>query len=640
MKKLLLCCLPVLLVLHGQGQTLFTYGKNTVSKGEFIKAFNKNPVVEGERKAALKEYLNLYINFKLKVQAAYDAKLQDDAVQIAELQNFKLQIAENIMNDEANISLLVQEAFDRSQKDIHLGQIFIEVPVGGDTTEAYKRINVAYNQLKQGKDFFAVGNDYTNDQYTLEAGGDLGFITVFTLPHLFENVAYQTPANTFSVPFRSNLGYHIFKNIEDRSPFGKRKVAHILLALPPVATTSEKLQAAQKADSVYALLKKGGNFGEMVRAISNDVASINSNGVLKEFGIGEYNPAFEKQAFSLTEPGQLSAPFENGAGYHILQLVEVLPVGTDRTNIEAMAEMQEKIARSERLLLAKRIMIDRQMKQIGYTPVAIDRATLWKLTDTLMQSKTRLVAGVTDKSILFSFAKQKFSVADWVAHVQLIKSDGVQPQNSTYDQLLNDYVQLSATDYYRNHLDDYSGEYKQQVKEFKDANLLFGIMDTNVWSKANNDSAGLQAYYDSHKQKFIWNPSAEVLVVTCSNKSVVEEIQQKLQLNPNNWKVIVESYASQVVADSGRYEFGQLAVIDRTRFTKGLLTAPVNNQADNSVTFNYIFNVYNGGEPRTFDDSKGLVISDYQLVLEQKWIAVLKKKYPVKVNMPVFNTIK
>lgn len=97
MKKCVLSCLPVLLFITGFGQTVFTYGTNAVSKNEFEKAFNKNPNINTDRRQALKEYLDLYINFKLKVKAAYDAKLQNEAAQIAELNNFKLQIADNFM---------------------------------------------------------------------------------------------------------------------------------------------------------------------------------------------------------------------------------------------------------------------------------------------------------------------------------------------------------------------------------------------------------------------------------------------------------------------------------------------------------------------------------------------------------------
>ncbi len=640
MKKFVLICFPILFATIGYGQTIFTYGKNTVSKSEFVRAFNKNPMVGINRKEALKEYLDLYMNFKLKVKAAYDAKLQDDATQVAELNNFKLQIADNIINEEAQMGKLVQEAFERSQKDIHIAQVFIQVPEGGDTTVAYKTITEAYNQLQSGKDFSKVSAQYSSDISTKQNGGDLGYITVFTLPYLYESMAYSTAPGTFSTPFRSVIGYHIFKNVAERTPLGKRKISQILVAIPPSSSEAEKQLALSKADSVYGLLIAGKDFAEMAREVSNDISSAGNGGSLQEFGIGVYSPIFEKAAFSLAKPGELTKPFATGFGYHILKLDQVVQVGIDKANVETIARLQDKVQRDDRLAIAKKSMIDKQIKKIGYVAANYNKAELWKYTDSALLNTKLTKPAINDKTVVFSFAKQPVTVADWLNFVKASRSSSVETNRKAYGDLMEDFIKQSAAEFYRTHLENYSDEFKQQLSEFKDANLLFGIMDTNVWSKANNDTTGQKKYYEQHKSKYVWAPSAEALIVTSANEGMADEIQEKIKKSAANWHFIVESYGGQVTADSGRFEFGQLPVLERTRFEGGIVTAPVKSQGDNTVTFNYIFSVYNDGEQRTFDDSRGLVISDYQQVLEDKWIAELKKKYPVKVNMAVFNSIK
>src|SRR4051812_18304171 len=151
MNKLVLAGLFAILATGSFAQSLFTIGKVAVSKDEFLRAFNKNPVTGTERRKALKEYLELYINFRLKVQAAYDAGLDKDPNQQFELENFKKQLADNIINNEANVKELVKEAFERGQKEIHLQQVYIELPENVDTAEAYKKIQLAYKQLQAGK---------------------------------------------------------------------------------------------------------------------------------------------------------------------------------------------------------------------------------------------------------------------------------------------------------------------------------------------------------------------------------------------------------------------------------------------------------------------------------------------------------
>jgi peptidyl-prolyl cis-trans isomerase SurA len=165
-------------------------------------------------------------------------------------------------------------------------------------------------------------------------------------------------------------------------------------------------------------------------------------------------------------------------------------------------------------------------------------------------------------------------------------------------------------------------------------------MEKNVWGKANADTAGLKQYYNQHKAKYMWAASADAIIITCNNDGQANELQKKLTDSIAYWRQITERYATQVTADSGRYELAQLPVFERTNFTAGLITMPVKNPTDGTVTFNYIINVYREPAQRSFEDARGMVISDYQQVLEDKWISELKKKYPVKVNTAVFNSIK
>ena len=188
-------------------QTLFTYGNKSVSKEEFLRAYNKNNTVEKPGETAYREYLDLYTRFKMKVQAASDARLDTELNQKAELQGFRNQVLENYMKDEASINVLISEASERSKKDIHLSHIYI--PVKKDASEqliseAKNRIDKAYEELKKGKSFEDVVSAYSVDPARRKNKGDIGFITVFTLPYDLENVAYSTPTGRYSKPFRSS----------------------------------------------------------------------------------------------------------------------------------------------------------------------------------------------------------------------------------------------------------------------------------------------------------------------------------------------------------------------------------------------------------------------------------------------------
>ena len=639
MRKIGLALLSLALTAGLFAQNVFTYGKNAVPKDEFVRAFNKNPNVTTDRKAALKEYLDMYINFKLKVQAAYDEGLEKDPTQQYEMDNFRRQIADNIINEQANVKELVKQAFERSQKEILLSQIFIPTVPGEDSMQQYQKIQEAYKALKEGKNFQTACQEYSTDEDTRKSNGDLGYVTAFTLPYEFENVIYGLKPNEFSAPYKSKIGYHIFKNLAERKSLGSRRVAQILIAMPPSSSEEEKALAQKKADSVYQLIKDGQNFGKIAAAVSNDLSSNNNNGELPEFTTGTYSPDFEQAAFGLKNTGDVSKPFQTAHGFHIIKLLEAKSAASDITDAATFATVQEKVIKDNRMDQAKKALIGKILTQIKYKPATFKSKDLFAFTDSVLEEKKATVNGVNGKTVLFSFAKKNVTGEDWTTYVKSIKN-GSETFSPDYNQLLKQYTNVAAEEYYRDHLGDYNTDYAKQVQEFKEANLLFAIMEKKVWGTANMDSTGLKAYYNSHKEKYIWPASADALIITANNQQLSDSLLKKLKLDINNWRDITGKFESDVIADSGRYELSQLPVVDRTNFTKGLFTAPTKNANDGSYSFNYIVNIYKEPSQRSFEDSRGMVISDYQQVLEEKWITELRKKYPVAVNEAVFQTIK
>jgi peptidyl-prolyl cis-trans isomerase SurA len=538
------------------------------------------------------------------------------------------------------VKQLVKEAFDRSQKEIHLAQVFIEVAPGADTAEASRKIQLAHKALKEGKDFSAVTQEFSNDEATRQTSGDLGYITVFTLPHELETVAYTLRENTFSAPVKTKMGYHIFKNIGERKPSGSLRIAQLLVAYPPNANAAEENFAAKKVDSLYQLLKQGVMFEELVVTTSNDLSSSNNKGELPEFTTGTYSNAFEEVAFSLKNAGDISKPFKTSHGFHILKLLEAKPVATDFNDGPTLVAITEKINKDGRLDRAKKQLIPKRLALIKYKPAVFKAKDLYEFTDTaLVKSNTVALKGITENTLLFSFARQNIKAVDWVKFVRAARNTPGQYPDNTYLPLYREFIDQSADEFYRNNLELYNPDFAYQVKEFRDANLLFGIMERNVWGKANNDTTGLQQYYNQHKAKYVWPASADAIMITCSNKKLAEEMQQKLKDSVSNWRQITDK-ENDITADSSRFELGQLPVIDRTNFTDGLITAPVKSENDQTYTFNYVIKVYNERGQRSFDDARGMVISDYQQVLEERWIKELKKKYPVRVNEAVFTSIK
>lgn len=608
-------------------QTLFTYGTKAVSKDEFLKAFNKNPDTTGGRTQKLNEYLDMYINFRLKIQAAYDEKLNNDGEYKSESENFKGQLAENNINEQANINQLIHEAFVRSQKDILLAEVVVEVPQGADTMNAYLQVQQALEQLKNGKDFGEVSTTFSTDEVVKQSKGTVGYITVFTLPWQIENIVYGLKPGEYSNIYHSGLGYHIFKVLNERTAVGKRKIQQVLLPVPDFFTEEEKNKIAKSADSLYQLALSGTSIESMQMQQNPQVSST------LDVGISEYSSDFEQQVFALQKPGDISKPFTTSYGYHIIKLMEVMPVSKDENDVVNNSSLQQLVQTDKRLDAAKDALISKWMVQTKFTKGVYKEADLWKYTDTSLDGKpAALYKNITPKTVLFSFAKQKLTAADWVTFVQQMQQQDENAEvQGKYPSLMKDFVTISCNNYYRTNIEDFFPAITAQMHEFNEANLLFSVMDKHVWGKAAADSAGLMNYYNAHKEKYIWQPGVSALVVASPSKQLADEIAAKIKANPDNWRSIVDEYNNQVNADSSRFENGQVPVSQQIEMQQGFQTEPEKNEGGDAYTFVHVFNVFSQSAQRSFDDARGIVLNDYQQVLEEKWITDLKKKYPVKV---------
>ena len=642
MKKLLLFAAFFFFLSTAYCQALFTYGNHSVSKDEFLRAYNKNKTTTNNKEKDMRDYLDLYIKFKLKVQAAKEMHLDTLPALKSDLQNFRSQIEGNFLKDEKQVNALVDEAFLRSQKDIHVQHFYISINdkmPPADTVKLFKAINKTYEELKKGgKDYDEIVAEIKEKIGAIQ-GNDMGWITVFTLPYEFENLVYSLKPGEVSKPFRSKKGWHIFKNEEERPAVGKITVAQILFAVP-AGFIKMRDHAKQLADSVYKALKSGADFGEMAKRYSDDRMTYFNHGIMPEFGIAKYDGAFEQAAFSLKKDSDISAPFQTEFGYHIIKRLSRSPIPANKNDEAYMYNLKQEVLKDSRIAVAKEKFIKEVLAKIGYKKNnSINEKDLWRITDTFAISNKKIISGkVNEKTGLFSFNNATIKAGDWMQYVRNIKGAYASHADQAYPDLLKNYVSIAGLENYKNRLQDFNPDFKYQLQEFKDGNMLFDIMDKKVWTKASTDGAGLKEYYEKHKNKYTWNASADVVLFSCANATVAKNAAEQISKG-KSWEDLVTENSSQIQADSGRYEFSQIPVKNKINFSNGLVTEPVINSGDGTAIFSLIIKTYPENQLRSFADARGLVINDYQNFLEKEWISQLRKKYPVKINEKIFQSI-
>lgn len=633
-----LCFVPSLFA-----QTLFTYGNSPVDKAEFMRAYNKNKVAVADKEKSLREYLDLYTRFKLKVRAALDLRLDTMQQLQYDLQNFRSQVDESYMNNEKAVSQLVDEAFERSQKDIHVVHFYIEINAKmnpADTLNAWKAIKELQERLRSGVvDYEDLAANITK-KYVPVKQSDIGFITVFSLPYDYEKLLYALKPGETSNPYRSSKGLHVFKVMEERKGAGKWRIAQILLAFPPGENAAYLGALESKADSVYALLQKGQDFSAMVKQVSNDKLTYMSGGEMPEFGTGKFDYIFEKEVFKLSRDGEISRPFASPYGIHIVKRLKQTQIPIEK-DANYLYELKQKVLQDARINGAKERFVKEIMSKVIYKRNAklID-ADLYRYADSVahLDPDNPIRNFPINDKIVLSFEKGTAKGIDWLNFVRTYTNNTELYHGEKNGALFSKFISTSVLDYYKKHLEEYNADFRYQMEEFKEGNMLFEIMEKKIWGNASNDSTGLLKQYNEHKKNYLWASSASVILYNASSLNSANEAIIALKKG-KPWKKIVEEANNTLQADSGRYEISQLPLPAGVNAIPGLITDPVVNPADGTASFIKIEKIYAEGLQRNFEEARGLVINDYQNILEEKWIDELKKKYPVKINEVVFQSL-
>ncbi len=628
---------------HAFSQTLFTFGNHTVDKTEFLRAYNKNKTETANKEEALREYLDLYTKFKLKVKAAKEMRLDTLPQLVSDLQSFRSQVEETYINNSASVNGLIDEAVLRSKKDIHTLHFFIPVTastLAADTVKAYNAAAEIFLQL-QSKivDYNKIAAD-VSQKFVPVKFSDIGYITAFSVPYEYEQIIYNLKSGVASKPYRSKKGWHIFINNGERKNPGKWWVAQILLAFPP-QDEAGNIKVHQLADSLYNLLNAGADFSDLAKTYSNDKITYLAGGELPEFTSGRYTPDFEAAVFSLAKDGDISKPFTTSFGLHIAKRLSVKPTPEDANDATYNFEIKQKVQQDSRINRPKDEFVQSVLKKIVYKRnLAVKDADIFRFADSVSYAtgEYEIKNYAINKKPIYSFSKSVLNGLDWLRFVKDYKTNAELYKGEDNAALLQKFVAVKTMEYYRANLENYNAEFKSQLDEFKDGNLLFEIMEQKIWSAAAADIEGLKKYYSSNKGKYLWGASADVLIFSTGTK-VAADVAYTSVKSGKNWKSIVTESNGSIQADSGRYEINQLALPENITATAGMITPVAVNAADGSASFIQIIALHAAGEQRSFEEARGLVINDYQNLLEEKWIADLKRKYPVKVNQVAFNSL-
>ena len=568
---------------------LMTINGKAISAEEFLYIYEKNNQAGAIDPKTMDEYLDMFINFKLKVVEAESQGIDTTEAFKKELKGYRAQATPKYLQDEAAMDSLIEMSWRHLSKDRRAAHIAIQCAANAGEQEvdsvmaiinsARERVTIGKEVIKgKGKKakkirqpveaFDVVAREVSNDPNVAETGGELGWITPLRYVYPLEEAVYNTPIGQVSEVFRTQYGFHIVLVEEERDHI-EVKASHIMKMVPRGEKT-DSVDAVKKAliDSIALVVNKD-NFAEVAQRESDDRGSSIKGGELGWFGKGMMVKSFEDTAFGL-QPGEISAPFRTNYGWHI-----ILKEG--ERGIQPLDSMRAQITRQ--------VQRDERSKEADKSFIRKTRA------------EYNLPAEMSD--------------ADVKAYADA-------------------------------HLEEKYPELKNLVQEYHDGILLFEVSLREVWDKAAKDTAGLEAFFAANKKNYTWEkPHFKGYLLQCKDKNSAKAAQAIIKsANPDSVKNYINHRVNcdslnYVKMQQGLWEQGKNAAVDKY----GLKI----KKAEFTPSEEYPVVVCVGKSlkaPATWDDEKGKVTTDYQDYLEAEWIKQLRAKYPVVIDEKVWQKIK
>lgn len=637
-------------------EVLMTIGNEKITVKDFTDVYYKNNLKsEVIEKKSVDEYLDLFVNFRMKVMEAEALQLDTSAKFKRELAGYRKQLAKPFMSSDDISDELLQEAYQRKLKDIRASHILIRCDkhaLPSDTLKAYnKAIDIRKKALK-GEDFGDLAVRYSDDpsakdtKATAETParkgnhGDLGYFTVFDMVYPFETGAYNTKEGEISMPVRSDFGYHLIKVQSVTDAMGTIQAAHIFLQLPFDASAEDEAATKQKADNIYKELmdQEGKNWNAAVTQYTDDRGTVSRGGALSNFTVSRIVPEFIEVCKSL-EINEIAKPVRTMYGYHIIKLLNKTGVGSFEKESKSLSERIEKDMRSKK---SEEVVLKQIRKEYNFKANDKNIEAFMATVDSTILNAAYVPAPNADMdAILFTIDGQAFKVKDFVTYIdkKQTRQKYVTPATYAY-QLYEAYSNETMMDYADAHLEEKYPEFKTMVEEYRDGILLFDLMDREVWTKAVKDTTGLKEFHERNADKYMWDDRVLATIITVARAESLPKVKALLEAGTP-----LDSLRTAISRDSINYAYvrkgffqkGDNQFVDQTEWKAGVINE-IPSTVDQSTVIVCIREVRQP-EQKTLREAKGLVTSDYQMELEEQWMEALHKKYPVSIDEKVLDKV-
>ncbi len=621
-----------------QSPVLMKINGKPVSVKEFESMYTKNlDLVQDPAQKDIDNYRQLFTRYKLELEDAYQKKYDTIPQLQRELKSYRRDLAKKYLADNDIIDKLVKEAYERMKTDVHVAHILVQVGADAapqDTLKAYKKIMEIYKKAQAGEDFGKLAQQYSQDPSAKGNKGDLDYINVFHTVYPFETAAYNTPVGKISKPFRTRFGYHIVKVLDKRPAKGEIEVAHI------VTMNNKKDKEGDAKTRIYNIYDKLKNkqdtFENLARKFSDDKNSAKRGGRLRKFGIRSMIPPFEKAAFALKNPGDISEPFQTRYGWHIVKLLKKYPI-PPFDQVKTM--LKQRVMRDERSKMGKEKLMKRIEKQFPIKMIGNLDEVKKHITKDFFINKWQIPQDKSvDETLFIINNDKKVTYKDFYQYLYRRQAHNA----ATYDQkdhIIEKFFERFKKDqlfaYYNNHLEQIYPDFAQTMQEYQNGLMLFRIKSDMVWDKSIKDTLGLQNFFEAHKMQYKLPKRYDVIMVQTNDKKTAKKIAKDLEHGKTKEDIINKYKTQNILVKEKDYVAGD----DLIKKHNLKIGKPVIHKDGKQYVVLYLKQIKPEEIPE-LKAVKGKVTNDYQNYLEEQWLKALKKKYPVELNETVWQQLR
>lgn len=576
--------------------------------------------------AAYQSFLEQYVNYRLKVRAARDARLDTLTAVQQDVYSYRQKMARSRLMESEVYEPVVRRLYERRQQEVDVSHILVQIPSGQDTVEAYHRIRSIADSLDQGVSFGALAYRNSDDPTARKEGaqgyrGHLGYLRAGQLPEPFEDRMYTLNPGAVSDIFRTRYGYHIIK-VHDRRPAQSAvELSHIMLRPNGDSTALRRMLDSLRTE----IVERGAHFAELAEKHSEDPRTASNGGALGEVQPSDLPPALRNAAVELDSVGAVSDVVKSQYGYHLLKL-------TGREKQQPFEEAYKTLKKQ----VADQPRVERQRTSFAHdirTEEGVNVDTTRILESAALPSPDSLARPLlawADSTtgpgpFVVTLGDSTYTLRQLARH--LTQTDG--GARMSVGELIEDFLNTKAFQYAGVQLEERDPSFASMMQEYRDGALLFRYMQDSVWTAAAQDTAGLRDTFDEHRDRYRFPERIRTVALRAPADSLLHPYKQMQQDTGTLERTVQAARGDSLVSVDTTFVTDRSLEIYRPvqSVEDGETVGPTFHQNESLLL---IRDTRLPPRQKTFEEARSSVVQDHQEQYEERLIRRLRDRYDVE----------